>query len=56
MEKWFVERLPSGQFGVFAENGVRVGVHRTKQDADRHKIRLIKGGRKRGRKPKGGIA
>lgn len=55
MENWFVEKLPSGQFGVFAANGLRVGVHRTKEDANRHKLRLIKGGRKRGRKSKGDV-
>lgn len=38
----YIERLPSGWWGLYKANGQRVAVHRTKALATRHKVRLMR--------------
>jgi hypothetical protein len=43
----YVERLPSGQWGLYRENGQRLSVHRTRKDADRARILVLQRSRRR---------
>lgn len=50
----YIERIPTGEYGVYRDDGKRLAIASTKEQANRYLVRLIRKRRKREEESKNG--